>query len=121
MGSRYLTRAHRRVHAGLCVDCELPDGRVSRPLLRDVSAGGAFIETVEQPALGAWLKVTIACQALPSALRLTAVVRWTSAEGFGVQWGLLGVRETRALLGWVGELRRVEGQGAPPGAERLGT
>ncbi len=59
----------------------------------DIGLGGMFIEAVESLAYGASLEVI-----LPgSSIRLPATVRWSSGNGMGVQFGLLGARETHAV------------------------
>jgi type IV pilus assembly protein PilZ len=56
-----------------------------------------YIEAAEVPAFGT--KLTIACR-LPGSSevsRLPGVVRWAKPGGFGVQFGLLGARETHFI------------------------
>lgn len=89
-------RRHPRVPVNLPISWELPSQGATSGVLVDVSMGGAFISTVTSPAFGA--QVTIVGD-LPGAAgaRLPAVVRWSKPGGFGVQFGLLGARETHAL------------------------
>ena len=64
-------------------------------MAKDISLGGMFIEAAESPPFGS--QVTIATR-LPSAeVRLVGVVRWNKPDGFGVQFGLLGAKETHAI------------------------
>jgi hypothetical protein len=60
--------------------------------------GGVFIESVDIPAFGT--KVTLAFDA-PGliGIKLPGIIRWTKTDGFGVQFQLLGARETHALAG----------------------
>lgn len=83
------------------VEVRVKGGGAFAARCRDVSVGGMFLESPEQPAFGAELTLSFELPGL-GRTALPAVVRWSSAEGFGVQFGLLGVRETRAL----GELTR---------------
>jgi type IV pilus assembly protein PilZ len=64
---------------------------------KDLSIGGMFIETDEPAAFGAEVVVFITLPSDPKELRLDGVVRWTRPSGMGVQFGLMGVRETRAI------------------------
>ncbi len=63
----------------------------------DISVGGMFIQT-EQPlpfSAEIVIHVTLPRQRAPFAL--PAVVRWSGPHGMGVQFGLLGARETHAI------------------------
>lgn len=64
---------------------------------RDLSLGGAFLESGEQPAFGTELRLVLQ---LPDGaeLELSTVVRWVSPDGFGVQFGLMGARSTQQLV-----------------------
>lgn len=63
---------------------------------RDLAVGGAFIESTEIPAFGSKVKMELK---LPGSepLHIAAIVRWTKPDGFGVQFQLLGAKETWAL------------------------
>lgn len=65
---------------------------------RDISLGGMFIVTDTPAAFGAELVVHITLPGQRSAFALPAVVRWSRAgEGMGLQFGLMGARETHAI------------------------
>jgi type IV pilus assembly protein PilZ len=68
-----------------------------RGLAKDISVGGMFVETEEPAAFGAEVVVHVTLPADPRELRFPGVVRWTNAHGMGVQFGLLGARETHAI------------------------
>jgi Tfp pilus assembly protein PilZ len=90
-------RIHPRVPVSVSVTFELADGSEAFGTASDVSMGGMFIETADPPAFGA--KVTIVCrldETGPSN-RLAATVRWNKPGGVGVQFGLLGARDTHAI------------------------
>jgi len=66
----------------------------------DVSLGGVFVETDEPPSFGS--KVVVVCPLDEGAAsRLDAVVRWAKPGGVGLQFGLLGARDTHALTVFV--------------------
>jgi hypothetical protein len=62
----------------------------------DLSVGGLSIESSSVPGFGMELTIVADLPGEPG-LRLAAVVRWARPGGFGVQFGLLGARETHAL------------------------
>jgi hypothetical protein len=64
---------------------------------RDVGIAGAFIESGEEPEYGARVEIVLLPPAVQAELRLTGVVRWVTAAGFGLQFDSLGARETIAL------------------------
>lgn len=90
-------RVHPRISIDLAVVCE---GEQSFPgVAKDLSMGGMFIATDTLPAFGS--KLNIVCR-LPGATadsKLPAIVRWAKPDGFGVQFGLLGARETHLIAG----------------------
>lgn len=93
-------RRHPRVPVNIPISCEVPNLGTISGILVDVSVGGAFVTSETVPAFG--VEITILGD-LPGApgVRLPAVVRWSKPSGFGVQFGLLGARETHALSGVV--------------------
>jgi uncharacterized protein (TIGR02266 family) len=65
---------------------------------RDVSVGGMFILTVTPLPCGAALVVHVTMPGQKSPFALPGVVRWSkNGEGMGVQFGLVGARETHAI------------------------
>jgi hypothetical protein len=64
---------------------------------RDISVGGMFVETTTPPPFGAEVVITVTLPGQKDRLVLPAVVRWTRPDGMGVQFGLLGARETYAI------------------------
>ena len=82
----------------MAVVCERHDGPPILGTVRDISVGGAFVESAELLPFGTTV-VLVGC--LPCAkgdLRLPGIVRWTKADGLGVQFALLGARETHAIV-----------------------
>jgi hypothetical protein len=65
---------------------------------RDISLGGMFIVTEAPAAFGVDLVIHITLPGQRGAFALPAVVRWSrTGEGMGVQFGLMGARETHAI------------------------
>lgn len=79
----------------LKVVIEGPDGERSNGLATDLSIGGMFVGVARQYPFGT--PVTVELQLQPP-IRLPATVRWNKPEGLGLQFGLLGVRETTQIL-----------------------
>ena len=90
-------RRHDRTPVQIPVTYHTASEATHEGVVTDISFGGCFVEVGEVPAFGA--KVTLRAQLPGQATEITlpGVVRWVKATGFGVQFGLLGVRETHAL------------------------
>jgi type IV pilus assembly protein PilZ len=74
---------------------------------KDISLGGMFVETETPAAFGAEVVIFVALPSDPNQLRLPGIVRWTRPSGMGVQFGLLGARETHLIT----EVVRANGRG----------
>jgi hypothetical protein len=90
-------RLHLRVPIEVDVTCELPDGSILTGVARDISLGGMYVECAKEVPFGVQLTIAGTLPGLSEQTRLPAVVRWSKAGGFGVQFGLLGARETHAI------------------------
>jgi len=64
---------------------------------RDVSLGGMFVVSEAPFPFGAEVRVHIFVPGAKAPMVLPAVVRWTREDGMGVQFGLLGARETHLI------------------------
>src|SRR5262249_53431043 len=64
---------------------------------KDICVGGMFVQTDEPAAFGAEVVVHVTLTPDNKALRLPGIVRWTRPNGMGIQFGLIGVRETHAI------------------------
>jgi hypothetical protein len=73
------------------------DEAFSDGVARDICLGGMFIETEFPAPFNAEVVVHIRLDETGSEIVLPGIVRWTDAEGMGVQFQLLGVRETFAI------------------------
>ena len=90
-------RVHARVPIDVEVACELGDGSSFPGVARDVSLGGMYIECSDNPKFGTELVVVGTLPGSKQAMRFPSVVRWCKPDGIGVQFGLLGARETHAI------------------------
>ncbi len=98
-----------RQHPRKAIECEVgfeavtaegPSPRVGPRVdgrCQDMSLGGMFIETASPLAYGAALRVLVRLPGLKSEVSIDAVVRWAKPSGMGVQFGVMGARETHAL------------------------
>lgn len=68
------------------------EGRV-----RDLSIGGGFLLVNAVLPFGQKIFVRIDFPAPAGSMKLPAIVRWSDPDGIGVQFGLLGARETHAI------------------------
>ena len=64
---------------------------------RDVSVGGISIETTATIAFGAEVEVSVQLPGDDDIFLLPGVVRWARGGRIGVQFGLLGARETHVI------------------------
>ena len=90
-------RVHRRVPVEFTVVCELEDGTTIAGVARDVSIGGMYVDCSESLAFGTKLTVVGRLPTMKVEARLPGTVRWCKPDGLGVQFGLLGARETHAI------------------------
>jgi type IV pilus assembly protein PilZ len=63
----------------------------------DISFGGAFVETVFPASSGSDVVMRLWPSGWDEELILPAVVRWTSADGMGVEFAAIGPRESRSI------------------------
>lgn len=90
-------RSHPRVTLDADLVCVLPDGSEIQGRAKDISIGGLFVFTSSPVAFGTAVQVKLRLPPGRQEFVLPAVVRWTNPEGFGLQFGLLGARETHAI------------------------
>jgi len=64
---------------------------------KDISVGGMFIESDAAVTFGTELSIVIRLPNTKGDCRLPGTIRWVKPGGFGVQFGLLGARETHAI------------------------
>lgn len=65
---------------------------------KDVSLGGMYVQTPTPLPFGNPLVVHITLPGVKTPLAIPAIVRWMrDGEGMGLQFGLIGARETHAI------------------------
>jgi uncharacterized protein (TIGR02266 family) len=64
---------------------------------KDVSVGGMFVETERPVHFGGEVAVRLRLPHSKDELTLPAVVRWVRDDGMGLQFGLLGAKETHEI------------------------
>jgi type IV pilus assembly protein PilZ len=69
---------------------------------RDISLGGMFVETGAAPPYGTKLRLFFTLPELKQEITVESIVRWTKPDGMGVQFGVMGARETHALTQLLG-------------------
>ncbi|EYF08651.1 Hypothetical protein CAP_2511 [Chondromyces apiculatus DSM 436] len=70
---------------------------------RDISLGGMFVETTTQVPFGATVTLYLPLPGMHNTT-IKATVRWTKPDGMGVQFGVMGARETHALMLFLGSI-----------------
>lgn len=63
----------------------------------DISLGGMFVRVPSPPAFSTEVVVHFRVRGHRGLLSIPGVVRWTRTDGMGIQFGLLGARETFAI------------------------
>jgi hypothetical protein len=90
-------RAHARVPISADVACEVSGGATINAQAKDISIGGMFIESEEPVTFGTQVTIVLRLPKTKVDSRLPGIIRWIKPGGFGVQFGLLGARETHAI------------------------
>jgi hypothetical protein len=96
-------RRHHRKEANEAVAFSTGSGERVPGVCRDLSLGGMAIETDRPAAFGASVVVHIRLQGLSDESQLHGVVRWTKSTMMGVQFSLMGARETHALSAFLSQ------------------
>lgn len=91
-------RKHPRKLTDLPVVFVGADGTRQTSSFRDLSLGGGFIVTADPPPYETKLELEVHFAGFDGQSRIAATVRWTQPDGMGVQFGVMGARETHALL-----------------------
>ena len=91
-------RSHPRVAVEIAVSCEQAGAAPVLGVTKDLGIGGAFIQSANPLPFGTAVVIVGRLPGTSNDLRLPGVVRWMKPDGFGVQFGSLGSRETHAIL-----------------------
>jgi hypothetical protein len=90
-------RVHPRIPLNAAVVCEVSGAETIHGRVKDISVGGMFIVSDAQVTFGTEVSIVLRLPNTKADYRLPGVVRWLNPGGFGVQFGLLGARETHAI------------------------
>lgn len=92
-------RQHPRKSISWPVAFQIPSGPRVDATCRDISLGGMFIETPQPAPYGAEIVVYLSLPGLRGEVAVKSTVRWTKrGDGMGVQFGVMGARETHGLI-----------------------
>lgn len=89
-------RQYQRAEFSVPVHLSAKDGSDWTAESIDISVGGLFVAGFSAAPIGTEVSLKFELPPL-GEVRLPAFVRWTSARGFGLQFGLLGAKETHAI------------------------
>ena len=87
----------QRVTINVSVVIACADGKKVPARASDVSNGGMFAECAEPPAYGEEVTVVVRLDGTGEWTLLPARVRWVTARGCGVEFGLLDSAQRRSL------------------------
>ncbi len=90
-------RSHPRVPLRAEVTCEVSGGISILGSAKDISVGGMYIESATPVSFGTEVSIVLRLPNTKADVRLPGTIRWLKPDGFGVQFGLLGARETHAI------------------------
>lgn len=90
-------RQHPRKVVEIGVAYQMGDGPRVDATCFDISLGGMFIETRTPAGFGDEVLVFLRLPGLNDEAKVKSKVRWTEPTGMGVQFGMMGARETYAL------------------------
>ncbi len=93
-------RRYQRAALDVAVELTPKGGGERRPArAKDISLGGMFVECGQPLPFSSELVVHVTLPGHRAPFAIPAVVRWTRPDGMGLQFGLLGARETHAITG----------------------
>jgi hypothetical protein len=100
-------RTSFRAHVSIPVLCEPVQGETFAGTMADIGFGGACVDCVQVPQFGAALSIAVRLPGAVDLSHLPAVVRWTTSQSFGAQFGLLGARDTKLIADLIAQVVRV--------------
>jgi type IV pilus assembly protein PilZ len=96
-------RRHFRKSASYAVEFGVSEGPRQKGVCRDFSLGGMHIQTAHPAPFGANVTVYMQLTGQPGISALPGIVRWVTADQMGIQFGLIGARETYAITEMLSE------------------
>jgi hypothetical protein len=90
-------RRHSRVPVVVEITCIPAGGEAFKAISKDISLGGMLVVSEVNPLFGTQMTIRVTLPGQKAPFDLPGVVRWNLPEGFGVQFGLLGAKETHAI------------------------
>lgn len=98
-------RRYVRKRVDLAGSFQAGDAAAQPVHITDMCPGGAFLDVETLPPFGTRIALTIE---LPKqTVVVDATVRWAKGSGIGVQFGLLGARDTYALTEHLADLEPI--------------
>ena len=91
-------RVEQRKGVPIVIEFQSTGGPRFHGLARNLSLGGAWIETDSPARFGSELLVYMSLPGLPEPAAIRSVVRWSRPGAMGIQFGRIGERETQALM-----------------------
>jgi type IV pilus assembly protein PilZ len=96
-------RQHPRKDIHPPVAYQLDDGPRVDATCENLSLGGMFLRTTGPiPAFGTPVTVFVHFPGLKQETAIKSIVRWSKPGGIGIQFGVMGARETHALTQLLG-------------------
>ena len=96
-------RRHFRKTVSCAVEFAVAESPRQKGVCCDLSLGGMHVQTVQPAPFGANITVYLQLKETVGASTLPGIVRWVKGDKMGVQFGLLGARETYALTEMLAE------------------
>jgi type IV pilus assembly protein PilZ len=90
-------RRHFRKRVTFDVEFNVAEGPRQSGVCRDFSLGGVQVDTTTPAPFGANVTVYLRLRGGSNVSALPGIVRWVKPGSMGVQFGLLGARETYAI------------------------
>lgn len=89
-------RSQQRYDRRLEIEIALADRKIAAHT-KNISLGGVLIESVERPTLGSRVQLRFRVPTQKEVIEVGGAVRWSDAQGFGVQFDGLRARDVWAL------------------------
>ncbi len=90
-------RRFPRIPVTIPVQLAAPGGPRVPAVCRDLSLGGIHVDAELTATFGSPVDIYLPLEGMASDKALPGVVRWTKGSQIGIQFGLLGARETHAI------------------------